>query len=86
MSTREFLRSYTSRGSDWGDKTLFIDGLDEMRAGSGDPRAVLDRVWTALDTLGSPRFRISCREADWLESWPETPVDLARGYTPGNQG
>ena len=21
-----------------------------------------------------------------LESWPETPVDLARGYTPGNQG
>ena len=66
MSTREFLRSYTSRGSDWGDKTLFIDGLDEMRAGSGDPCAVLDRVWTALVTLGSPRFRISCREADWL--------------------
>ena len=22
----------------------------------------------------------------YLESWPETPVDLARGYTPGNQG
>ena len=21
-----------------------------------------------------------------LESWPETLVDLARGYTPGNQG
>ena len=37
-----------------------------MRAGSGDPRAVLDRVWAALDTLGRPRFRISCREADWL--------------------
>ena len=66
MSTREFLRSYASRGSDWGDKTLFIDGLDEMRAGSGDPRALMDRVWAALDTLGRPRFRISCREADWL--------------------
>ena len=25
-------------------------------------------------------------EAGRLESWPETPVDLARGYTPGNQG
>ena len=66
MSTREFLRSYASRGSDWGDKTLFIDGLDEMRTGSGNPREVLDKVWTALDTLRCPSFRISCREADWL--------------------
>ena len=68
MSTREFLRSYPSRGSDWRGKTLFIDGLDEMRAGSSNPREVLDSIWTALNTLGLPRFRISCREADWLGS------------------
>ena len=66
MSVREFLRSYDSRGGDCRDKTLFIDGLDEMRAGTGDPRAVIDRVWKALDVLGRPKFRISCREADWL--------------------
>ena len=74
MSTREFLRSYATRGNDWWDKTLFIDGLDEMRAGSGDPRAVMDRVWAALDTLGRPRFRISCREADWLGSNDRTAL------------
>ena len=66
MSVREFLRSYPTRGSTWRDKTLFIDGLDEMRVGSGDPRAVMDKVWAALDSLGRPAVRVSCREADWL--------------------
>ncbi|MCY4560233.1 MAG: hypothetical protein OXF79_28525 [Chloroflexi bacterium] len=74
MSTREFLRSYANRGGDWQGKTIFIDGLDEMRAGSGEPRAVLDRLWMALDTLGRPRFRISCREADWLGSNDRTAL------------
>ena len=68
VSTREFLRSYVSQGSEWRDRILFIDGLDEMRAGSGDPRVMMDRVWIALDALGTPTFRISCREADWLGS------------------
>lgn len=48
------------------DKTLFIDGLDEMRAGGGDGRTPLDHVRKHLETLGRPRFRLSCREADWL--------------------
>ncbi len=73
-STREFLRSYANRGGDWQGKTIFIDGFDEMRAGSGDPREVLDKVWTALDTLDRPRFRISCREADWLGSNDRTAL------------
>ena len=48
------------------DKVLLIDGLDEMRAGSGDGRVPLDRIRRRLARLGRPRFRISCREADWL--------------------
>lgn len=48
------------------DKTLFIDGLDEMRAGVGDGRTPLDHIRKHLERLGCPRFRLSCREADWL--------------------
>ena len=47
-------------------KTLFIDGLDEVRAGQLDARSPLDRIRGRLDSLGRPRFRLSCREADWL--------------------
>lgn len=47
------------------DKTLFIDGLDEMRAGGGDGRGPLDHIRRRLDRLGRPRFRLSCRAADW---------------------
>lgn len=46
-------------------KTLFIDGLDEMRAGGADGRTPLDHVRRHLDRLGRPCFRLSCREADW---------------------
>ena len=47
-------------------KTLFIDGLDEVRAGTSDSRNPFDDIRTLLIQLGRPRFRISCREADWL--------------------
>lgn len=53
---------------DWGDKTVFIDGLDEIRAGTADGRPALDEIRKRLDQLGWPGFRISCREADWLGS------------------
>ena len=51
---------------EWRNRTLFIDGLDEVRAGNGDARTPLDAVCRRLDTLSRPRFRLSCREADWL--------------------
>ena len=51
---------------DWNDKTLFIDGLDEMRVGATDSRVPLDEIRRRLQQLELPRFRISCREADWL--------------------
>ena len=46
-------------------KTLFIDGLDEMRAGSADGRVPLDDIRKRLKDLGRPHFRLSCREHDW---------------------
>lgn len=50
---------------EWRDAVLFIDGLDEVRAGATDARAPFDAIRTKLDRLGRPRFRLSCREADW---------------------
>ncbi|HEC27320.1 MAG TPA: hypothetical protein ENI67_07920, partial [Gammaproteobacteria bacterium] len=52
----------------WANKTLFIDGLDEVRAGSVNGLVPLDAVRKQLKKLGCPSFRISCREADWLGS------------------
>ena len=66
MSARDFLASDVHSHPEWQDKTLFIDALDEMRVGSGDRREALDSIRRSLDALGRPRFRISCREADWL--------------------
>lgn len=51
---------------DWHDTTLFIDGLDERRAGAADGRTPLDAIRARLDALGRPGFRLSCREADWF--------------------
>lgn len=52
---------------------IFIDGLDEIRAGSGSSREPLDEIRRRLDELGRPPFRLSCREADWRGA-----VDLER--------
>lgn len=52
--------------TDVGGKTVFIDGLDEVRAGSSDGRVPFDAIRSWVKRAGSPRFRLSCREADWL--------------------
>ena len=49
-----------------GDRTIFIDALDEVRAGASDGRVPFDAIRSWLDRAGRPRFRLSCREADWL--------------------
>ncbi|MBP6337819.1 MAG: hypothetical protein KA375_09495 [Vitreoscilla sp.] len=48
------------------DQIVFIDGLDEVRAGAGDGKAPLGAIREWLAQAGNPRFRLSCREADWL--------------------
>ena len=53
---------------EWRGKTLLIDGLDEVRAGTSDRRLPIDEIRSKLDQLGKPPFRLSCRHADWLET------------------
>lgn len=66
VSARDFLALELDSHPEWRDKTLHIDGLDEIRAGATDARTPFDQVRGRLDRLGRPRFRLSCREADWL--------------------
>ncbi|MCY4163601.1 MAG: hypothetical protein OXE93_05225 [bacterium] len=66
ISARDFCTFSVSSHPEWQGKTLFIDGLDEVRAGATDMRSALDKIRRQLDQLGKPRFRLSCREADWL--------------------
>lgn len=65
-SARRFIRGHLDTHPEWRGKTLFIDGLDEVRAGGGDPRNSLDQIITKLERLGRPPFRLSCRTFDWL--------------------
>ena len=66
ISARDFQTLEVNVHPEWQGRTLFIDGLDEIRVGSGDRREALDNIRRRLDILGKPPFRISCREADWL--------------------
>ena len=64
VSARDFL-TFDCK-PEWREQTIFIDGLDEIRAGESDARTPLDRIRGKLASLGKPSIRISCREADWL--------------------
>lgn len=66
LSARDFIALDLDTHPKWRDRVLFIDGLDEVRAGKEDSRVPLDEIRNRLDRLRSPGFRISCREADWL--------------------
>ncbi len=68
VSARDFIAFDPADHPEWRGKTLFIDGLDEVRTGSSDLRVPLDQVRRRLDKLGRPNFRLSCRAADWLGS------------------
>ena len=48
----------------WQGKPLFLDGLDEVRAGGAGSNLLL-RVRRQISSLGCPAFRIACRAADW---------------------
>ena len=65
VTARDFI-TFEDR-AEWHNTTLFIDGLDEMRARvSDDPQKPFDQIRAKLDELGCPKFRLSCREADWF--------------------
>ena len=64
VTARDFL-TFGDR-PEWRDTTLFIDGLDETRAGTTDGRTPMDNIRAKLERMGRPLFRLSCREADWF--------------------
>ena len=66
LSAKDFIELDLDSHPEWRDRILFIDGLDEMRAGRDDSRVPLGEIRNRLDRLRPPGFRISCREADWL--------------------
>lgn len=66
VPARRFISRSPECHPEWRKGPLFIDGLDEVRAGSGDPRTAVDRIVARLEDLGTPHFRISCRAGSWL--------------------
>lgn len=65
VKIRDFLSLKTKR---YQGKTLYLDSLDEQRSKTKDGTAILDELRQRLDELDSPRFRLSCRSADWYGS------------------
>ena len=47
----------------------------KSRAGTADARTPLNAILGQLDALGKPRFRLSCREADWLGTNDQKHLD-----------
>ena len=66
LVTARDLRTIYGPGLPTGVETLFVDGLDEARAGGGDPRRPFDQIRSRLRQLSPKRVRCSCRELDWL--------------------
>lgn len=76
VTAREFINLGCT--TDLTEKTLFIDGLDEVRAEVGDLRKPLDAIVRRLHDLGRPRFRLSCRALDL----GRTDVETLEGVSP----
>ena len=81
VDARDFIELSLKNHPEWHGKTLFIDGLDEVRAGVADVRKPFDRLRKRLEKLGRPRFRLSCREADWLGDNDRERLEI---ISPGN--
>ena len=75
ISARDLITYSLEHHPEWKDRTLFIDGLDEVRVGSSDVRTPFDEIRARLDALGRPKFRLSCRSADWLGAIDRTKLD-----------
>ncbi|MGC2658293.1 MAG: hypothetical protein WA324_10095 [Bryobacteraceae bacterium] len=61
------VRQFVACNGDIQGKTVYLDGLDEYRprqsGGGSNPEIQFVQI---LHTIGKPRFRLSCRFADWL--------------------
>ncbi|MCY4171547.1 MAG: hypothetical protein OXF08_08130 [Bacteroidetes bacterium] len=66
ISARKFFQSNLNRVVESPIKTIFIDGLDEMRFGGGEPQFVIDKIITIIKALGTPKIRLSCQFGNYL--------------------
>ena len=80
VPARRFIARSIEQHPEWRAGTLYIDGLDEVRAGSPDARSPLDQILQRLEQLGSPGFRLSCRAADWLGRNDLDEIVASAGY------
>ena len=81
LDARDFIELSLKNHPEWHGKTLFIDGLDEVRAGVSNVREPFDKLRRRLENLGRPHFRLSCREADWLGDNDRERLEI---ISPGN--
>ena len=80
VTARRFIGRSLEHHPEWRGKTLFLDGLDEVRAGRRDGRTPLDHILKRLEKLGKPDFRLSCRAADWLGPNDLREIVATAGY------
>ena len=80
VTARHFIAHRLEHPPEWRAKTLFIDALDEVRAGRSDGQRPLGQILESLEGLGNPRFRLSCRAADWLGRDDLWGIVSAAGY------
>ena len=66
VKARDFLTFEPSEQVEWHGRTIYIDGLDEVRSGVSNKRRPFDEIRRRLKELEEPAFRLSCRAADWL--------------------
>ena len=60
-----FVTADLDQRQEWRTQTLFIDGLDEVRAEIGASSKPLFELLGRLEQLSYPPVRVSCRVADW---------------------
>ncbi|WP_423930231.1 hypothetical protein [Candidatus Palauibacter sp.] len=82
ITAHKFTRGGSDDHVDCRGKPVFIDGLDEMRTGAGDPRTPLHQVVARLEALGNPPFRLSCRTGSWLEPGDQRELSSLTGAGP----
>ena len=66
ISARKLRKRDIDQHPEWRKETLFIDGLDEIRASTSDAITPFDEILAQLEKLRPPKIRLSCRATDWL--------------------
>ncbi|WP_141736478.1 NACHT domain-containing protein [Oligoflexus tunisiensis] len=62
VTIRKFLTYAPER---WRGKVLYLDGLDEEKGRTSSGSGTIGEICERIESLGTPKFRISCRSADW---------------------